>query len=77
MKSNLSLLKPGESGIVKSVAHGSLHAKLVEMGVYKGKKIKVLFRAPFGDPIAVDVEGYILSLRMDEARIVSLEPSAA
>jgi len=35
--------------------------------------VKVLFKAPFGDPIAVDVDGYVLSLRKSEADLVQIE----
>lgn len=46
---------------------------MMEMGLVEGKKLKVLFRAPFGDPIAVDVDGYVLSLRKNEAELVIVE----
>jgi ferrous iron transport protein A len=69
----LSQYKPGESGIVVSVEQDALRSQLVEMGFYEGKKIKLLYRAPLGDPIAIDVDGYVLSLRLNEARLVSLE----
>jgi len=75
VRTDLSLLKPGESGVVKKIISGNLSARLVEMGLYKGKKVRMLYKAPFGDPVAVDVEGYVLSLRLDEARNVCLEPA--
>lgn len=74
-KSDLSMLQPGESGIVESLNESGLRTKLAEMGIFKGRVIKVLFKAPFGDPIAVEVGGYVLSLRKDEARIVALRTS--
>jgi Fe2+ transport system protein FeoA len=77
MKKNLSNLKPGEKGRVLSVESGELSAKLVEMGLYEGKQVEVLYCAPLGDPIAIDIDGYILSLRLDEAKFVALETSAA
>jgi Fe2+ transport system protein FeoA len=42
------------------------------MGLYSGKPVEVLFKAPFGDPIAVDVDGYVLSMRLDEAAYVEV-----
>ena len=45
----------------------------MEMGMIKGKFLTVLYRAPFGDPIAIDVDGYVLSLRRDEAQLVEVE----
>lgn len=59
--------------IVRDIEASDLRVKLMEMGVVEGKNLKVLYRAPFGDPMAVDVEGYILSLRCDEARLVDVE----
>ena len=34
---------------------------------------RLLFRAPFGGPIAIDVDGYTLSLRKDEAALVLID----
>lgn len=48
------------------------------MGLLPGREVTVLFRAPLGDPIAIDVNGYILSLRLDEAAMIHVEePSLA
>jgi Fe2+ transport system protein FeoA len=43
------------------------------MGLVVGKEICILFKAPFGDPIAIDVQGYVLSLRLDEAKLIEVE----
>jgi Fe2+ transport system protein FeoA len=45
----------------------------MEMGLIKGKEITILFKAPLGDPIAIDVQGYVLSLRLDEAALIQVE----
>lgn len=69
----LDSLKPSIPAQIKLVKNGSLAPKLIEMGLYPGKQVTLLFTAPFGDPIAVDVEGYTLSLRRAEASLVELE----
>jgi ferrous iron transport protein A len=46
--------------------------KLLEMGCLPGEKISVVRLAPLGDPIAVSVSGYLLSLRKDEAATVEV-----
>ena len=46
---------------------GSLRKRLVEMGVTPGVLIAVERVAPLGDPIAVEVRGYRLSMRKAEA----------
>lgn len=72
-KSLLSNVQPGNLVYVQGVENGVLKPKLMEMGIVKGQPLYVLFKAPFGDPIAVDVNGYILSLRLDEARLINVE----
>lgn len=73
----LSEIPNGETVVVRELDSSPLKVKLMEMGIIKGKKIKVLFRAPLGDPMAIDVDGYILSLRNDEAKLVLVEKEAA
>lgn len=43
------------------------------MGFSEGKEVRVLYRAPFGDPMAVEIGGYTLSLRNDEAEQIEVE----
>jgi len=71
---DLSTFKKGQSGVIQHLEHDVLTPKLVEMGLYVGNQVKVLFKAPFGDPIAVQVGDYVLSLRLEEAKLVVLEP---
>ena len=71
----LSFVKPGNTVTVVDLKDSSLKPKLMEMGLIAGKKLKVLFIAPFGDPIAIDLGGYILSLRLDEAGLINVNDS--
>lgn len=73
MKKKLSTFEIGDSGTVVSVENTSLLPKMTEMGLFEGKNVKVLFKAPFGDPIAIDIEGYVLSLRKKEADLIEVE----
>jgi len=69
----LSDLKPGELTRVVGIQSSDLKPKLLEMGLVENQQIKVLFKAPFGDPIAVEVGDYVLSMRKDEAVLVEVE----
>lgn len=71
-KKKLSDLIPGESGMVVSLGNSPFTPRLAEMGLLTGKVITVLFEAPFHGPLAVDVEGYTLSLRREEAAVVGI-----
>lgn len=70
MDKKLSIVHPGEVVTIVSLKESTLKPKLMEMGLVAGKKLKVLFKAPFGDPIAIDLGGYVLSLRLDEASLI-------
>ena len=73
MSQSLSKIKNGETVTVRQIEESSLKVKLMEMGLIEGKELRVLYRAPFGDPMAIDVDGYVLSLRNDEADLISVD----
>lgn len=50
-----------------------LYRKLHAMGVVCGNALKVIGRAPLGDPINISTLGYTLSLRASEAREIGVE----
>lgn len=60
-------LKPGQEGKVLSIGKGPMKRRMMDMGITPGIDIKVIKIAPLGDPIEVNVRGYELSLRKDEA----------
>lgn len=61
-------LKPGEEGKVVSIGEkGPMRRRIMEMGVTPGAVVKVIKVAPLGDPVEVNIRGYELSLRKDEA----------
>lgn len=75
MEQPLTRINNGQFVTVTRIESGSLRVKLMEMGLVEGKVLEVLYRAPLGDPIAVNVEGYVLSLRRDEAQMVLVNNS--
>jgi ferrous iron transport protein A len=73
MTKTLSDITNGSKVTVSEISQSKLRVKLMEMGVIKGRILTVLYRAPFGDPMAIDIDGYVLSLRKDEACLVDVE----
>jgi ferrous iron transport protein A len=65
-------LKPGEKGIICCFNDEEMSLKLLEMGCLPGTEVTMKYAAPFGDPICINVSGYNLSLRIDEASTISL-----
>ena len=69
----LSELKPGQEGIIKEFNSNDIFLKLMEMGCVPGERILMEQIAPLGDPISVNVSGYHLSLRLNEAEHILVE----
>jgi ferrous iron transport protein A len=69
----LSELKPGQKGIIKEFSNNEIFLKLMEMGCVPGESIVLEQVAPLGDPISVNVAGYHLSLRLNEAEYIIVE----
>ncbi len=78
---SLTSIKPANSDTLDTVLPGTtvritklqetnpkLYRKLNAMGLISGSSVTVLGRAPFGDPISISTLGYMLSLRLNEAR---------
>jgi ferrous iron transport protein A len=74
----LDQLRPGECGTVQKLL-GSTQGRLrlLEMGMTIGTHVKVLRIAPFGGPMDVQLRGYQLSLRRDEAACIWLDDDDA
>lgn len=70
----ISEMKPGDKAVVKGYQHGNdtfLH-RLLAMGLTKGTPIKMVKKAPMGDPAEIEVRGFRLSLRKEEASVLDL-----
>lgn len=46
--------------------------RLLEMGLTPGIEVRLVGRAPFGDPLELEVRGYRLSIRREEAARVAV-----
>ncbi len=77
MKTSLASLadcRPGEGGrIARLTEEGPVGQRLREMGVIEGTDVKVVRVAPLGDPMEIEVLGYLLSIRKSEAKSVEIE----
>lgn len=73
MEKRLSEIQPGESVRIVSLEDDEIVLKLMEMGCLPGEVISVEKKAPLGDPISINVAGYHLSLRLDEASKIIVE----
>ena len=71
----LKEVKVGQScKVVKIHGEGALKRRIMDMGITKGVIITVRKVAPLGDPMELNLRGYELSLRKDDAEMIEIEP---
>ena len=66
-------LKIGESACIESVGgEGALRQHFLDMGVIPGAEATVIKFAPMGDPMELQIHGYELTLRLDDAEKITV-----
>ncbi len=72
---NIGDLETGEKGRVTGFVKGATayREKLLAMGLTRGTEFTVERIAPLGDPVEINVRGFALSLRKDEASAIMVE----
>lgn len=73
----LSELSAGESATIMAIAGETVtRLHLMEMGLTPGTEVKVVRVAAFGGPLDIQIRGYRLSIRRDEARAIEVSSAA-
>lgn len=75
MSSSALEIQEDELHEIVDLADGDLTDRLAEMGCVPGTMIQKLYSAPGGDPIAFQVDQYILGLRKAEAKYIRVSPT--
>ncbi len=75
MTHRLADMSVGDKGRVTGFEKGLVkyRKKLMAMGLTKGIEFTINRIAPMGDPVGIEVRGYNLSLRKDEAAALFVE----
>ncbi|SHN78316.1 FeoA family protein [Desulfitobacterium chlororespirans] len=72
--STLKDVKVGQTvTVVKLHSQGALKRRIMDMGLTKGTEVFVRKVAPLGDPIELNVRGYELSIRKEDAANIEVE----
>ena len=70
----LNELNKGESALIEAVGgEGALRQHFLDMGVIPGARITMVKYAPMGDPIEYRIHGYELTLRLDDAKQITVK----
>ncbi len=69
----LAALAPGSFGRVLGLtATGNLGQRLMDLGFFPGVEFKIIRNAPLLDPLEIEMLGYCVSLRHEEAGFVEV-----
>lgn len=63
----LSILPAGRRAVITSHDESDFKLTLMEMGCIPGEPVWVEMIAPMGDPMAIQIAGYYLSIRKQDA----------
>ena len=70
----LAELSVGQDARIRTVGgEGALRRHLLDMGLTPGIEVTLRKVAPMGDPIELELRGYELTLRLDDARKIEIE----
>ena len=72
-KNTLNMLEKGQSAIVTAVGgEGELRQHFLDMGLIPGVEVKLVKLAPMGDPMELQIRGYELTLRLEDAKKITI-----
>lgn len=70
----LRQVKVGETvTVVKLHGEGAVKRRIMDMGITKGVQVYVRKVAPLGDPVEVNIRGYELSIRKNDAEMIEVQ----
>lgn len=63
----------GQSGTISAVGgEGPLRLRFLDMGLIPGTRVTLRKVAPMGDPIQIQIRGYELTIRREDAAKIAL-----
>lgn len=69
----LSELPEGSCAVIESVQSGRASlTRLRELGLVPGTTVRIIRRAPLGEPIEISVRGSMLAMRNHDAALISI-----
>jgi ferrous iron transport protein A len=67
-KKSIITLKKGETGVISEIQASDVSQRLIEMGLTIGSSFQIRSISPFGDPIAIRLKDFAISLRLSDAK---------
>ena len=73
MHLTLAQLKRGEKAIILNVSLPDIPLKLLEMGCLPGNVVELVQKAPFADPLYLNINDSFLAIRKETASFITIE----
>ncbi len=71
----LSQMREGQTGRIQRIGGNSrLRRRMLEMGLTPGSEVHIEKYAPLRDPMELVIRGFHVSLRVEEAAEIEMEP---
>ncbi len=69
----MSKMNLGDRGVVTAMnVNGSIRRRLQDIGLYEGCELECVLKSPGGDPIAYNISGAIIAIRLEDCRGILL-----
>ncbi|MCI6464193.1 MAG: ferrous iron transport protein A [Faecalicatena sp.] len=71
---SLNDVQPGQKAVIKELrTDGSIHRRLLDIGLVKGTQVECVGKSPGGDPHAFLVRGAVIAIRSDDLRRILIQ----
>ena len=67
----LADIKLNEKATVKALlTKGAARLRFLDLGIVQDTEIRPLFKSPFGDPVAFQIRGTVIALRLSDCKTI-------
>ena len=76
MKKEICLndIQPGQKAVVRELkADGSIHRRLLDIGLVRGTKVECVGKSPGGDPGAFLIRGAVIAIRSEDCENIMVQ----
>jgi len=72
----LAEIKVGQRAkVVELLVEGPTRRRLLDLGLLPGTEVRAVMESPLGTPVAYEIRGSILALRLEDASKIMVNPS--
>lgn len=77
-ENSLNNIHPGEKAIIGELkADGSIHRRLLDIGLVRGTKVECVGKSPGGDPLAFLIRGAVIAIRLEDCENIMIHSNSS